>query len=193
MSSLGLYHDDLCGWFPPCMFLPSEYEYFFGFINMYSLDFCLISSGVGALCFDIEYYATSIVLKSSLLNPSINFEAMLKFLLFVDSSGSLLLLNLSRSSRNLSIDSYSLCLLFQLSSSLDDPSSLTRIGSRVSRKFCPLYHAPPPSLLPRILVRCLLNCLVLPCKPAFHRSSCLVLDVVSLRQPMCQCIHLNGP
>ena len=27
-------------------------EYFLGFISMYSLDFCLISSGVGALSFD---------------------------------------------------------------------------------------------------------------------------------------------
>ena len=54
----------------------------------------------------------NIVLKSSLFTPSINFEAMLKFLLFVDSSGSLLLLKLSRSSRNRSIDSSSLCPLF---------------------------------------------------------------------------------
>ena len=46
------------------------------------------------------------------LYPINDFEAMLKFLLLVDCSGSLLLLKLSRSSRNLSIDSSSLCLLF---------------------------------------------------------------------------------
>ena len=112
ISSLGLYHDDLWGWPPPCVFLFSEYEYFLGFISMYFLDFCLISSEVGALSFDNVYYVANIVLKSSLFTPSMNFEAMLKFLLFVDSSGSLLLLKLSRSSRNRSIDSSSVCLLF---------------------------------------------------------------------------------
>ena len=130
MSSLGLYHAELSGWLPPCMFLPSEYEYFFGFINMYSLDFCLISSGVRALSFDSVLYVASIVLSSSLLNPSMNFEAMLKFLLFVYSSGSPLLLKLSRSTRNRSIDSSFLCpfvFFFQVSSSLDNPSFLTRI------------------------------------------------------------------
>ena len=39
----------------PCRLRLSEKEYFLGFLNMYSLDFCLISSGVGALTFDSVY------------------------------------------------------------------------------------------------------------------------------------------
>ena len=35
-----------------CIFLPSEYGYFFRFVNMNYLDFCFISSGVGALSFE---------------------------------------------------------------------------------------------------------------------------------------------
>ena len=57
ISSLGLYHVDLCGWMSHCMFLFSEYEYFFGFINMYFLDFGLISSGVGALFSIIAWWS----------------------------------------------------------------------------------------------------------------------------------------
>ena len=91
---LGLYHDDLCCCLPPCTFLPSEYECFFGFINMYSLDFCLISPKVCALSFESVLYVASIIINSSLLTPSMNFEAMLKFLLFADFSGSLFLLKL---------------------------------------------------------------------------------------------------
>ena len=112
MSSLALYHVDLCCWFDPCKFPLSENEYFLGFINMYSLDFCFISSGVVALSLDSVLYVANIVLKSSVFTPSTNFESKLKFLLFVDSSGSLLLLKLSRSSRKRSIDSSYLCLLF---------------------------------------------------------------------------------
>ena len=140
------------------MFLLSEYEYFLGFISMYSLDFCLISSRVGALSFDSVYYIANIVLKSSLFTPSMNFEAMLKFLLFVDSSGSLLRLKLSRSSRNRSIDSLSLCLFFQIASSLGDPSCLTRTDSTISRRVCPQCRAPLHSLQLRISTPCLLSC-----------------------------------
>ena len=79
---------------------------------MYSLDFCLISSGVDTVSFESVLYVANILLKSSLFTPSTNFEAMLKFLLVVHSSGSLPFLKRSRSSRNRSIDSSSLCLLF---------------------------------------------------------------------------------
>ena len=123
------------------MFLLSENEYFFVFINRYSLDFCLISYGVGPLFFDNVKYVANIVLKSSLLTPSLNFETMLKFFLFVYSSGSLLLLKLSRLSRNLSVISPSLCRLFSNLiitwwTLMTDPNrfnSISKILSAVSR------------------------------------------------------------
>ena len=123
------------------MFLLSENEYFFVFINRYSLDFCLISYGVGPLFFDNVKYIANILLKSSLLTPSLNFETMLKFLLFVYSSGSLLLLKLSRLSRNRSVLSPSLCRLFSNLiitwwTLMTDPNwfnSISKILSAVSR------------------------------------------------------------
>ena len=100
-----------------------------------------------------------------------NFEAMLKFLLFVDSSGSLLRLKLSRSSRNQSID---FAFSFQISSSLGDPSCLTRIDSTISRRSCPQCRIPPPSSQLHILTLCLLGCSISPCRPVSCHSSCLV-------------------
>ena len=68
---------------------------------------------------------------------------------------------------------------FQISSSLGGPSSLIRIDSTVFRISCPPCHVPPTSSPLRISTLCPLDCLVLRCKPASRRSSCLVLNVVS--------------
>ena len=66
-----------------------------------------------------------------------NFQAMLKFLLLVDYSGSLLLLKLSRSSKQRSIDSSSLCLLFSnliraWYPFIPDPKRLSKISKMLS-------------------------------------------------------------
>ena len=135
MSSLGLYHDDLCGWLPlACLCLLSVSNFL---VSLTCTLLILVSSLLGSVHYTLIGYKTLPASFSSRhFSPrERNFEAMLNFLLFVDSSGSLLLLKLSRSSRNRSIDSSSLCLFFQISSSLDDPSSLIRIVSTVSRRF----------------------------------------------------------
>ena len=93
---------------------------------------------------------------------------MLKFLLFVDSSGSLLLLKLSRSSRNRAIDSSSLCLFFSNLiiawwPFIPDPnrfSDISKILSAVSRSspfFAIINYDAVPSRLLRIAVQACLS------------------------------------
>ena len=130
---------------------------------MYSLDFSLISSGVGG--------------SSSLFTRSKNNEAILKFLLLVDSYGSPLLLKLSRSFENRPIDPSSLCLLFKISSQLSAPSFRIQNDSTEFRKSSQQCHVLLSSWLPRTSVPCLPDCLVSLCRLDFHHSSCLAQDV----------------
>ena len=100
---------------------------------------------------------------------------MLKFLQFVNSSGSLLLLELSRSSRNQSIDSSSLCLLFSNLiiawwPFIPDPNrfnNISKILSAVSRSssfFATTHFNAVPSKLLSIAVQA--------CRSSFKLSCC---------------------
>ena len=99
---------------------------------------------------------------------------MLKFRLIVHSSGSLLLLKLSRSSRNRSIDSSSLCLLFSNLIKawwpfIPDPnrfSNVSKILSAVSRSssfFATTRFSAVPSRLLKIAVQACLSSFKLSC------------------------------
>ena len=99
---------------------------------------------------------------------------MLKFLLFIDSSGSLLLLKLSRSSRNRSIDPSALCLLFTNLiiawwPFIPDPNrfnNFSKILSAVSRSssfFATTHFNAVPSRLLKIAVQACLSSLKLSC------------------------------
>ena len=158
-----------------CFCFPKTKVSVSGFINIYSLDFCLISSGVGALSFHSVYYVANIVLKSSLFTPSINFEAMLKFLLLVDSPDRFFS---SSSQDHPEIDQlirHLFVFLFQISSLPDDHSCLFQIDSTVLQMFYLRYHAPLLSWLPRTLVLCPLDCLKLLCRPVSHDIQVVLL------------------
>ena len=71
-----------------------------GFMSKYSRDFIRKSSGVGTWSSDRVKCVANIVFNSSLFTPSINFEAIAKFRSDILSSGLLLLLSNSRSSKN---------------------------------------------------------------------------------------------
>ena len=123
------YHVDLCSW--PHLAISCLLKTSTLLISSTCILLIFVSSLLWLVHYPLIVFNTlpskSFSSKLSLLTPSINFEAMLKFLLFVDSSGSRLLLKFSRSTRNQSIDLSSLCLLFSISSSLDDPSFLIRV------------------------------------------------------------------
>ena len=75
-----------------------------------------ISSGVGTQSADKINWVAKVVISSSLLTPSMIFEAMAKFFSGIFLSGILLLLSSSRSSKNLSMDSSSLWRFFSTAS-----------------------------------------------------------------------------
>ena len=155
----------------PCKFLLLAPP-FFGFIN---INYCLISSGVGAISFDIVIWFVHIVLKWSLLTLSMTFDAMLTLFL-VDSSGSLLLLMLSRSSKNRSINLSPICLLFSklimawcpFIPDIPEPKAINNLlkilsdVSRFSSFFATTHFSFEPSRLLRIAVHA--------CLPYFKMS-----------------------
>ena len=76
-------------------------------MSEYSRDFMQKSSGVGTESADKVKCVANMVFRSSIFTPSMNFEAMAKFRSKILSSGLLLLLSSSKSSKNLSINSSS--------------------------------------------------------------------------------------
>ena len=81
-------------------------------MTRYSRDFMHKSSGVGTEFADKVKWAVNMVFSASRFNPSMNFEAMAKFLSEIFSSGLILLLSSSTSSKNFSMDSLAPLLKF---------------------------------------------------------------------------------
>ena len=124
-----------------------------------SRDFMRKSSDVGTESADKLKWVANMVFSSSLFTPSMNFEAMAKFLSEILSSRLLLLLSSSRSSKNLSKISSSLWRLFSKTSlSPDAPAHSSRNDSAGCQRFCEHCHFHltfPPSYS---LGPCLLSC-----------------------------------
>ena len=101
---------------------------------------------------------------SSLLTLSMNFEAMQRVFLLVDSSGTLLLpSSVGYPKINQSIH-YFFVSFSHTSSYIDAPSFQIRINSTVFLKSCPKYHVLFPFWLPRTSVPCPPDCLILLCR-----------------------------